>query len=756
MVDDLQTVAADRAQTGRRPIRFLTAACLVTAAVLLLSVWSAYDSYLRFGVVSQRALKIQELRGQILHLDEVLTMSARMAAATNDPSWEARYRQFEPQLGQAIEEAKALVPDLESTGQTDAANDALVALEEQAFDLVRGGRLEEARAILMGEQYATHKVIYAEGMERLGGQLDGAAISAARSQQERALLQLVGCAVALPLLLAGWWIVLRITDRWRRDIAESHQRLIELNRSLDQKVVDRTAALERATTAANAANEAKSRFLANMSHELRTPMNAIIGYTEILEEEAEDLEQEAFIPDLQKIKSAGMHLLALINNILDLSKIEAGKMNVYLERFGVERMVADVVSTVRPLVDKNANVLNVDCAEDLGEMRADLTKVRQVLFNLLSNAAKFTEGGTITLSAHRETRDRVEWVRLNVSDTGIGIPSDKLDHVFEEFSQADDSTSKNYGGTGLGLGISRRFCRMLGGDIRVESEPGVGSTFTIELPATAGEAPEVEGHQDSDSGATSAETTTPPILVVDDDANARNILRRSLEAEGHAVVTAPGGEEGLALAREMKPALITLDVMMAGMDGWSILQQLKAAPELQNIPVIMVTTVDGDERLAATMGAAEYLTKPVDRKRLLSAVSALTAERPDPHALVIEDDQAMRRVLRRNLEGGGWSVEEAENGLVGLERMAARVPDLVLLDLMMPIMDGFEFMERLRADDRFAGVPVVVLTAKDLSGEEKAFLYSRTQSVIQKGSKDREELLCLVGRLLAGSPRGHS
>jgi signal transduction histidine kinase len=275
-------------------------------------------------------LIIQELRGQILHLDEVLTMSARMAAATNDPSWEARYRQFEPQLSQAIEEAKALVPDLLSTGQTDAANDALVALEEQAFDLVRGGRLEEARAILIGEQYSTQKAIYAEGMEMLGRQLDDTAVSAARSQQERALLQLVGCAIALPLLVAGWLVVLRITDRWRRDIAESHQRLVELNRSLDQKVVERTAALERASKAANAANEAKSRFLASMSHELRTPMNAIIGYSEMLEEEAEDLEQEAFIPDLQKIESAGKHLLALINDILDLSKIEAGKMDLYL------------------------------------------------------------------------------------------------------------------------------------------------------------------------------------------------------------------------------------------------------------------------------------------------------------------------------------------------------------------------------------------------------------------------------------------
>jgi signal transduction histidine kinase len=476
-----QTVIAFTERASRSPIRFLTIAFLVTAIVISLSVWSAYDSYQKFDAVLDNGLRFQELRSQILRYDEILTMSARMAAATGDARWEARYREFEPELGRVIDEARALVSDLTTTAQTDTANDALVALEEQAFELVRERRLAEAQALLTGEDYARHKTVYAAGIEKLDRQLDNIANTATQSLQERSALQLAGGLIVLPLLIGGWLLVLRITDRWRQDIAERNELLLQLNRDLDQKVRERTMELERATEKARAANAAKSTFLLNMSHELRTPMNAILGYSEMLIEEAEELEPKYFIPELQKINDAGKHLLALIDDVLDLSKVETGRMDLCPETFEIVPLVQTIVSTVQPLVAKNANELVVQCEDDLGEMHADVTKLRQSLVNLLSNAAKFTEHGMLTLTVTRDVEN--DRVRFDVSDTGIGIPPGRLESVFDEFTQVDESTTRVYGGTGLGLAISRRFCRMMGGDISVVSKTGVGSAFSIVLPA---------------------------------------------------------------------------------------------------------------------------------------------------------------------------------------------------------------------------------------------------------------------------------
>ena len=303
-------------------------------------------------------------------------------------------------------------------------------------------------------------------------------------------------------------------------------------------------------------------------------------------------------------------------------------------------------------------------------MHADLTKMRQALFNLISNAAKFTEEGTITLSVSREHTDDCDWVELAVADTGIGIAHDKLSKVFEEFTQADVSTTRKFGGTGLGLAITKRFCRMMGGDVVVESELGVGTTFTIRLPTQVHEKEEAVAA--AAATAAVAVTSGQCILVIDDDADARELMVRSLSKNGFEVVTAANGDDGLKAARQWQPAAITLDVMMPGKDGWAVLQELKADPQLQNIPVIMVSMID-DRTMGYTLGAAEYLTKPVDRQALSRLLNKYRCNHPPCPVLVVEDDTELRELMRRALEKEGWRVVEAATGRAALDRLEESV-----------------------------------------------------------------------------------
>jgi len=492
--------------------------------------------------------------------------------------------------------------------------------------------------------------------------------------------------------------------------------------------------LTRARHAAEEANSAKSQFLANMSHELRTPLNAIIGYSEMLAEEVSDLGHKELAPDLEKIRSAGRHLLALINDILDLSKIEAGKTDLFLEEFAVAAMVEDVATTVRPLVDKNANRLVLRMSQP-GTMRADLTKVRQMLLNLLSNACKFTRDGTIALEVERVAgAGAPDELFFRITDSGIGMTPEQVEKLFEAFAQAESSTSKKYGGTGLGLAISRRFARMMGGDVTVTSELQRGSTFTIRLPAITPEAEAV-----AERAAVPGTGRAGTVLVIDDNAQARELIRRVLVDEGFRVIEAADGAEGLALARREAPDAITLDVLMPRMDGWSVLAELKADPALADVPVIMLTMLD-DRRLGFALGATEYLTKPLDRDRLRSLV-ARYRRNGARDVLVVEDDVDTRDLLRRQLEADGWRVDEAENGRTGLDAVSRRVPSLILLDLMMPVMDGCQFAAELRRHEAWRGIPVVVITAKELTAEERHALNGDVQGVLQKGAFNADELL---------------
>jgi signal transduction histidine kinase/CheY-like chemotaxis protein len=486
------------------------------------------------------------------------------------------------------------------------------------------------------------------------------------------------------------------------------------------------------------ASHHKSTFLANMSHELRTPLNAVIGYSEMLQEDAVDVGADGLVPDLKKVNAAGKHLLELINSILDLSKIEAGKMELHLEDFNVARMVEDIASMIQPLAEKNGNRLEVTCDAESGSMHADLTKVRQVLFNLLSNACKFTEGGTVSLAVQRERSDSDAWLTFTVEVTGIGLNAEQLGRLFQEFSQADTATARKYGGTGLGLALSRRLCRLMGGEITVASEPDRGSTFTVRLPADVAQIRE---------GLTEAAGSAGMVLVIDDEAVVRELMQRFLSKQGFRVQTAANGEDGLRLARSQRPDAITLDVMMPGMDGWTVLSKLMADRELADVPVIMLTIVD-DKQMGYALGASEYLTKPIDRDRL---IAVLNKYRRDLPVLVVDDDAGIRLLLRRILEAEGYEVIEAENGLAALARLGERAPGAILLDLMMPQMDGFEFLSALHEREAWRQVPVVIITAKDLTTEDHERLNGSVVRILQKGAYAREDLLAEVRALLAAS-----
>jgi len=560
--------------------------------------------------------------------------------------------------------------------------------------------------------------------------------------------------VAVPLLrddhVTGALVIRR---RLPNEIAPSIVRLLQTLASQSVLAIENARLFKDSQAKSEQLAEAsklKSQFLANMSHELRTPLNAIIGLTEMLHEDAHELKRAEELEPLERVLRAAHHLLELINDILDLSKIEAGRMDMHIETFAIAPLVAEVVATMSPAAAKNGNKITIECPQEIGEMHADQTRIRQALLNLVSNANKFTEHGSVTVAVARVMGKGSEEIMMAVSDTGIGMSPEQVGRLFQEFVQADSSTTRKYGGTGLGLTISRRFCQMMGGDIAVESQLGGGSTFTIRLPVR------IESAQPAPTGRWIRPERPPKrpdrgtlILVIDDDQVVCEVMARYLEREGFSVRTATRGRQGLELAHELHPAAITLDIHMPELDGWTVLAAIKGDPRLADIPVVLVT-IDDDRSRGYSLGATEYMIKPIDRERLvhlLKNISSPVAQR----ILLVDDDAIMRESVRRVLEQEKWEVAEASNGRIALQHLAESCPDAIVLDLMMPEMDGFEFLAEMRQSAQWRDIPVLVLTAKDLSAEDQNRLNGYVERVMQKNASELDELLRELGRILPRS-----
>ena len=528
------------------------------------------------------------------------------------------------------------------------------------------------------------------------------------------------------------------------NLQEKRLRIRQLEAIESQKVQELTRLTEELADANQRIQDAdrlKSQFLANMSHELRTPMNSIIGFSEILVERLEGKVEPKHLGFLKHIHSSGQHLLAIINDILDLSKIEAGKMEIYPEFFSVPHVIESVCSVMRGMVKGTRNFV-LDLPEDLPHIETDLAKFKQILFNLLSNAAKFSPPETaITISARLVDNA----VTVSVRDEGIGIDSRHHSVIFEEFRQVDGTARREFGGTGLGLALVKRYVELQGGRVAVESRLDEGSTFSFTLPvrsraAVVTRAPVVAP----------ADQRTARVLVVEDDPNAYELIASALGSAGYFSIRARHGEEALRIARESRPAAITLDLVLPGLDGWEVLKQLKSDADLRHIPVVIISMIDNRD-LGMALGADDYFIKPVDRERLLERLGAMTSRGGNgriPRLLLIDDDVTMHALLEEDLAGLGYAIYKAYSGEDGLRAAEERSPDVIILDLMMPGMSGFDVARCLKDNPRTTDIPILVLTSKEISSQDRQLLRTNVSSVVQKGTSAREQLLREIRRVM--------
>jgi signal transduction histidine kinase/CheY-like chemotaxis protein len=481
---------------------------------------------------------------------------------------------------------------------------------------------------------------------------------------------------------------------------------------------------------AEEANRAKSTFLANMSHELRTPMNAIIGFSEILTERLEHRIEPKYVGFLRSILQSGQHLLAIINDILDLSKVEAGKMELYPETFHVRHAIDSVCQVMKGMSAKQGVTFDVQVAGDVTTIETDHAKFKQILYNLLSNAVKFSRGGSVVAIRARKVEDSLS---VSVIDRGIGIAPEHLSMIWDEFQQVDSAASRRFGGTGLGLSLVKKFVELQHGRVEVKSAPGEGSEFTFTLPLRfAGAA--IPSPIVGPDGIVIP--TGDRVLVVEDEDVAYETLRAYLQSAGYVPIRARSGEEAVKLARVVTPLAITLDIVLPEMDGWHVLRALKSDAATAGVPVIIVSMLENRE-LALALGAQDYFVKPIEWPRFLKRLSEITSRRVSgrgPRLLLVDDDEAVHALLEHELTKAGYLLDKATSGAEGLERAETLRPDVIILDLMMPGMSGFELAERLRQRESTARIPIVVLTAKELTAEDRERLRHDVTDLVPKGT----------------------
>jgi PAS domain S-box-containing protein len=512
------------------------------------------------------------------------------------------------------------------------------------------------------------------------------------------------------------------------------------------------AALSAAKTAAEEASLAKGEFLASMSHELRTPLNSVIGFANVLLKNKHGSLQATDLHYLERIRANGQHLLELINDVLDLSKIEVGKMAAEVEQVALGELVEQTVETMRGAVREDGVTLRAVLPGAMAPIATDPRKLKQVLINLLGNALKFTEKGEVTVRVVADPQTQ-RAVCIEVRDTGVGIPADRIAAIFEAFQQADTGTGRRFGGTGLGLTIAASLCELLGFRLEVESELGVGSTFRLLLqPDPLGAMdPEARGepaHQPSpgrDDDALGPELRGRLVLVIDDDTDSRTLLTHHLEESGARTITAATGEQGLRMAREFHPDLITLDLLLPGMAGWDILRALKTDRDLRHIPVVIVSMVAHESR-RLVVGAAEVVEKPIDRQALIAALRRTLGKEPR-RILIVDDEPDARDLLSSYLEDEGAEIRTARDGVEALRLLEDYIPDIVLVDLLMPNMDGVQLIARLNEKEPYRSIPIIVVTSKRLTREEEERLERSTLAVLRKGALLEQELIGALQRI---------
>jgi len=522
------------------------------------------------------------------------------------------------------------------------------------------------------------------------------------------------------------------------DVQEKRRRVRQLEAEERAKVAELTrltTELAEANRRIREADNLKSQFLANMSHELRTPMNSIIGFSEILAERLEDKIEPKHLGFLRHIHTSGTHLLGIINDVLDLSKIEAGKMEIYPEYFAIAPVIDNVCQVMRGMTRATQKIV-VDIAPDLPHVETDLAKFKQVLYNLLSNAVKFSpaEARIVVRAAVVENV-----VTVSVSDEGIGIAPEHHELIFEEFRQVDGTARREFGGTGLGLALVKKFVGLQGGSVRVDSTLGAGSTFTFMLPVRSRAAVVTRTPE-------AAVPRAARVLVVEDDANAYELIASALGSAGYFAIRARHGDEAIRLAKESRPVAVTLDLVLPGMDGWEVLKRLKNDDATRALPVVIISMVDNRD-LGMALGADDYFVKPVDRARLLERLRGITSRNGSRRLLVIDDDAGMHALLGEELAPLGYAIDNALSGEEGLRSAEEKSPDVIILDLMMPGMSGFEVAGALKDNPRTAGIPILVLTSKEITSADRALLHTRVSSYVQKGTSAREQLVREIRRV---------